>query len=510
MELQLFTQDSPCEQYPDTELPNLYPPPLSRGSGVVVESPLLDPGLLCQEVREQLDVHIQRKRLHLLWGLPHIIQSSLEIALPSLPAFLVCTALQETSGHQRPLFKAERRQCLERHMREKVMHHKWGLPKRIQKVLKWPLLSGPASTLHSSCFPQRDIAAAAQTWALKVESGTYLQKGSATQRAEEVLSLDLVPLHLLMPMEPQEAPLVPKIGELGDDCSDSSLDPTSLNASSANVELALLDGSQSTTGVPTSKIDFWGWDKQQLKRPKPGISQNAAFAGMLPLAQATHLKPAGATKKPFSLPEASTQSSSNLTNYQNLWAQASYTSDPRLQSFVHTEKRITRAKETLSMATFLPGKGALGQAQSLQSTKWLEQGQMQSMPTTTAPAFQVLVHQDSIGLTGCSSGVPHQKASLKPGFMNLLEKTHWEPSPARVRQGVFPTSEKRMNSEAHSSQTIQIFHQGSQGVKTLPAGDKKQYFEFHLREKLLHQRWGVPKKVQESLSRCALLEAASL
>ncbi|TFJ98081.1 paired box protein Pax-6-like [Platysternon megacephalum] len=119
------------------ESPWPFPPPLSRGSGAIVESSLLHPLLLIKDVKEQLNTHIRKKRLQLMWGLPYIILNSLTASIPSIPEFLECTALLESKAYQRPLFRAERRKHLERHLREKMVHHKWGLPKRIQKSLKW-------------------------------------------------------------------------------------------------------------------------------------------------------------------------------------------------------------------------------------------------------------------------------------------------------------------------------------------------------------------------------------
>lgn len=503
MEPWIFDQGAP-----NTEQPNRYPPPLSRGSGVVVESPLLDPVLFCQAVREQLDVHIQRKRRQLLWGLPHIIQSSLERSLPVLPGFLVCTALQESNGHQRPLFKAERRQCLERHMREKTMHHNWGLPWRIQKALQWPF--PPAPSLHSVL--KEDLVTAARAWDVGVEGSKSVQRrGPATELAEETLSLDLVPLHLLMPAGQQEALLVPSMGELSGDCSQSSLATPWLSVSAPSAEQVLQSGVLSITGEPRPRLDFQDWDRQQQNRPKPGISNDTTTVGRLPFAQAAHLqaKLAEATKRPFPLSEASPQGCCNLTDSQDLRARASYTSGPWLKPFVHTEKSITGAQEKPSMVTLWPGKGPLDQSLSLQPSVQLEVGQMQSMQDERVPASKVLAHQDCVGLAGYSSGVSCQE----PHLINL-GKTCCRPSPARAQQGAVPITEEGMGSRVCSSQATQISmtsseaNQGSQGAKSFPAGDKKQYFEFHMREKLLHHRWGLPKRVQESLARSILLKAA--
>ncbi|XP_042327891.1 formin-like protein 20 [Sceloporus undulatus] len=116
-------------------------PAVARGSGAVLELPLLDPLLMGPGPREALESHVRRKRLQLLWGLPAPVRSSLESWSPVLPGFLACTALQqEPPGalSTRPLFRAERRRSLERHLREKLVHRKWGLPRGVQAALRLP------------------------------------------------------------------------------------------------------------------------------------------------------------------------------------------------------------------------------------------------------------------------------------------------------------------------------------------------------------------------------------
>ncbi|KAJ7341449.1 hypothetical protein JRQ81_005553 [Phrynocephalus forsythii] len=517
------------EKQEPTHLPRS--PPLSRGSGAVVESPLLDPLLLHQETKGRLDTHIQRKRLQLLWRLPHLVRRSLEQSVPALPGFLACTAPQEATDHQRPLFKAERQQALEHHLREKMVHHKWGLPERIQRALQGPLPSEP-SLVVPSAQPGRP-AAAPSGWSDRREPGpaatrtplgiwTRVADGSqsfpkaipGTGLAEEPSPLDSGPFHLVQ--------------QLGESCpqkglsaSEPSCSPCSPPDSTQSAPLHEPWSTPEEEGL--SGLNPQDWDRQEPCSHVLCVTLEGSSSGTLPLAKATSLqrRPATVMKMPLQKLEVAPQKISETTDALGWLLQTSHRGTHRM-TFVPAKMRISRTPARAAVAFNVQTKPAFEQVgpRALQLTEWLGRGQKQADATEfqerTLPGARMLspgqlwspleetglrrVHQESPGPVGPLSCAVSQEVTWEPHNTDILENPFWRPqltwtgsrATLKGEAGHFPESmERSLNHSGAESQ--------EEGRKVRLVDSRKRYFEFHLREKLLHQRWGVPRHVQEYL-----------
>ncbi|XP_033001214.1 uncharacterized protein LOC117044505 [Lacerta agilis] len=453
-------QEAGPEDWQATELANLCPPPLSRGSGTVVESPLLDPLLLSQEVREQLTAHLQRKRLQLLWGLPGLVHSSLERSVPALLGFLACTALQAATDHQRPLFKVERRQCLEHHLREKVVHRKWGLPKRVCKALCWPLFPPGTpqqerpSSKGSSSPKQHSIAAA-----LACSAMTIVAKGDRSWRSPEAtpepLPLDSGLPHL--PGKQWEGLPGTEKWELGGDGpwnSLATLELLQVHLPSATPQPAHPDRARSLPGEAGASVEL-----QRCKRQQPSWGW-APIAQGCPPAEKSPLQPAGDSP-------------------QTAWAIA----DTQRELPPPTSK-WDAARLDLVLGDLTPALVSLTGGGEQAPERHQESPPLTERTCCAHSAF-------------CRRHHHLQEATLKPCPMSLLGK-------------VMPRTPEGLGGQPSSPRATDLSTtspRANPGCERFLTTDKKQYFEFHLREKLLHQRWGVPRRVKESVARSALLQS---
>nr|XP_020663934.1 zinc finger protein 512 isoform X1 [Pogona vitticeps]XP_020663935.1 zinc finger protein 512 isoform X1 [Pogona vitticeps] len=516
-------------------------PPLSRGSGAVVESPLLDPLLLHQEAQGWLDAHIQRKWLQLLWGLPHPVHRSLEQSVPVLPRFLACTTLQEATGQQRPLFKAEQRQDLEHHLREKMVHRKWGLPRRIQRALRWPLslelpsaapeaqwerppLKGWSATRQ--CNPATTWTTPARTMA--ADGSWSLPKAApGAELAKEPSPLSARPLVMQ-----QEALLGAEREQQGGDCPQEGLPFFKLSCSQSppgSIQAAPFDGLWSTPEVKgLSRWNRQDWERQLLHRDMLCMIGEASSPGSLSFAKATSLKRKPAIGMKKQKLEVSPLGVSEVTDDLGWLLQAGQGGASRM-TFVPAEKRVSGAPERSSVAFYLQEQPTFQQEgpRTLQLSKWLERGQKQvdsteSQELRASPGPQTmdprqlllplvgrdlgLLHQESPGPAGRASCALGQEDAREPQSMSTLEDPSRRPNLARTRSRVTVKGEG-LGSQAGSfpeGKGTSLTHSGAgpgdEGSKAHRlTDDRKRYFEFHLREKLLHQRWGVPRRVQEVL-----------
>ncbi|XP_039214035.1 uncharacterized protein LOC120314717 [Crotalus tigris] len=93
-----------------------------------------------KEAREMLEYHIQIKRLHHLWGLPFIIQSSLQafttyLSIVPHPPQRIRQEIR-ISVQDLPFVSKFVQQNLASSIKKMVIHSQWGLPKRLHKFLR--------------------------------------------------------------------------------------------------------------------------------------------------------------------------------------------------------------------------------------------------------------------------------------------------------------------------------------------------------------------------------------
>ncbi|CAM4637747.1 unnamed protein product [Lepidochelys kempii] len=564
------------------ESPCPFPPPLSRGSGAIVESPLLHPLLLIKDVREQLNAHIRKKRLQLLWGLPYIILNSLAASIPSIPEFLECTALLESKEYQRPLFKAERRKHLEQHLREKIVHHKWGLPKRIQKSLKWfippeaakqepmPDEKVPISTFthtgvcEASCgsseactsriclTAQRSEGSGQTTVTLDTTSETTIagsmgnlqrhqnRTGPQNKTGEESLLLEWS-----MHFNP-DATELPVIGEKkekhlefqgGKENCDLSEDTegsweTFLLGTCPSTQPALLNGAQSETGTSFMDTQFRN-NKRQYNQNlelgtklemKWGVSymfQESSPAMRTPPAQLTYWekKPSsGAEKSPVSRISGSQKLPRSCQRGFSQGLLRAISPPEQLQS-----QLLSHASgEEVPKSNFVrEGQKFLGIAGSCRSVTMHRTDSDRTDSDTAETSRALLLAGQLASLEG-----ENQETRPKMTLTQLPLESQLQPSPAgaplaeipwalnrdmlgnknlQIKLGLQSPSQVPMTPSTDSAASLQI--PGAEGEESLVTEDTKKYFEFHLREKLLHQKWGLPKRLQESMTLFLLLEA---
>ncbi|TFJ97529.1 EGF-like module-containing mucin-like hormone receptor-like 1-like [Platysternon megacephalum] len=122
------------------------PPSSSRAAGTEFteqELPFLPPG-----ARDELELHVRKKRLQHEWGLPLIVQKSMRGLMAAPPRPGQPKAPPPADGDVAVLqaelsFLSEgSRRELELSLRKRLMHRRWGLPRRIQESLR---LLRPAS-----------------------------------------------------------------------------------------------------------------------------------------------------------------------------------------------------------------------------------------------------------------------------------------------------------------------------------------------------------------------------
>nr|XP_028581252.1 uncharacterized protein LOC114595054 [Podarcis muralis] len=470
------------EDWQASELANLCPPPLSRGSGTVVESPLLDPLLLSQEVREQLTAHLQRKRLQLLWGLPGLVHSSLERSVPALPGFLACTAPQAATDHQRPLFKVERRQCLEHHLRERAVHRKWGLPKRVCKALCWPL--PPPGTPLAQAAPQQERPSSkgssspkqhSVSAALACSATTMAAKGGRSWWSPEATQepLPLASGLARLPGKQWEGLPGTEKRELGGDGPWNSLATLELLQVHLPSATAHPDGARSLPGEACASVELQRCKRQQPSWGRAPLAQGCPPAEKRPLAAAAQgkMNPEEGVWVPLQPAGDSPRTAWAITDTQRELPPPTSKRDPTRLDLVLWD--LTPALVSIT--------GGGEQAPECRQ----ESPPLTERPCCAHSAFCCCCHHH------------HQGAALKPCPTSLLGKA-------------MPHTPEGLGGQTSSPRATDLSTnspRANPGCERFLTTDKKQYFEFHLREKLLHQRWGVPRRVKESVARSALLQS---
>nr|XP_032619415.1 uncharacterized protein LOC116815297 [Chelonoidis abingdonii]XP_032619416.1 uncharacterized protein LOC116815297 [Chelonoidis abingdonii]XP_032619417.1 uncharacterized protein LOC116815297 [Chelonoidis abingdonii] len=553
------------------ESPCSFPPPLSRGSGAIVESSLLHPLLLIKDVKEQLNTHIRKKRLQLLWGLPYIILNSLAASIPSIPEFLECTALLESKDYQRPLFRAERRKHLERHLREKMVHRKWGLPKRIQKSLKWfippeaakqePMLDEKVSISTSthtglceaSCgssetctsriclTAQRSEGSGQTTVTLGTTSETTLagsmrnlQRCQTRTCPQNKTGEESLLLEWSMNCNPDTTEL-PVIGEkkkhlefqggkencdLSED-TEGSRDTFLLGTSPPSTQPALLNGAQSEIGTSFMNTRFRnskGQCNQNLElgtklEMEWGVSYmfQESCPAMRPLpAQLTYWE-----RKPSSGAEKSPVS--RISGSQKLPNTCQWGFSQGLLRAINPPEQsqsqlLSQGREEVPKSNFVQeGQKFLGIAGSCRSVI-----RHRTEHDAAEPSRALLLPGQLASLEGENQEtgpmVALTELSLESQFQPSLAGVPWalngdmlRNKNLQIKLGLQSPSLVPMTLSTNLAASLHI--PGVEGEESLVTDDTKKYFEFHLREKLLHQKWGLPKRLQESMTLFLLLEA---
>ncbi|XP_075771859.1 zinc finger protein 512 isoform X1 [Pelodiscus sinensis] len=488
--------------------PSPYPLPLSRGSGAIVESSLLHPLLLTQGEREQLNAHVQHKRLQLLWGLPCVTLNSLAAALPPLPAFLECTALRGAPERQRPLFRAERRRLLERHLREKMVHLKWGLPKRIQKSLTWSVAPEAArqEQVPVSAAPHAGVRGRSESWARRARLAACRSEGSGqapgrldsvsgtvpaesrrrrprtraqSETGEESLLREW-PAQLPRPGEEDKRWALQGGEENGNLSEDSkgSWEPVLLGTGSPGTQPALLHGARRAAGTSCMFRNSKGQCHQKLQLGTelemnwgiPYITQESSPAARPAPAQllAWEKPSSGAETSPISKISGSQKSPSGCQRAVN-----------------RAEPLQSRPRSRASRDEVPVGLGVQ------EAQKGLVTGQ-RSGSEAAGP-----------------SGGEQRGAQPQVTLTEFPPESQRQPSPAGAPLAETPRPPNRhtLGNQSPCKALAGLSVPGAGREEGLIPDDIRRYFEFHLREKLLHQKWGFPKRLQESMTLFLLLEA---
>lgn len=504
----MSAQDFPRAPGQATGPPSCFPPPQSQGNGVVMETPLLNPLFLCQQEIQQLDAHVQWKRRQLSQGLPHLIQNSLERSVPSLLGFLRGTVLQDTSDPQRSLFKAERWQCLEQHPKQKMIPHTWERPGMIKNSFQMPPACGPAvqesnpgpdasgslAVQHkrlSSNMDSSSMQTNAAVGALMCPRKTIPLDGSGNSPSTSLQmklakeSLHSNPSHQLILGEQQDLALVADKRRPGrhhsTNGSTSSQQPrpgsSAVHNEFPNVAQAAWCG-----------LGLQGCEKLQPNKCTAFTIQEVPPADSLSSRQDTDwmIKPDEVSQNPLLSSRLSPQGISKSMGSQELEPQVSQDHVPRLTSIYSGNRDpgiCTVCKQRILQRPPLvtpSGKVVSGQNKSLA----LQQ------------ANQIQVEQNN-------SSFPRHQERTSP-----VHQVHCWPSPVAVRPGASLEAEQ-LESQTHPFQVNTISKacseasMGRQRTKAFFTEDGKRYLEFHLRELLLHQRWGIPKMVQQSKAKVA-------
>ncbi|KAH0627754.1 hypothetical protein JD844_008041 [Phrynosoma platyrhinos] len=113
---------------------------------------------------EYLESHILQKRVHHQWGLPFLIQRSLEQFLPAPPLRSMHPVLTQhflwkertaTISSRLPFVHPETVQQLNSHLRSLVVERRWGLPRRVMESLQ---MFAPDSLLSPEMLKAREVA----------------------------------------------------------------------------------------------------------------------------------------------------------------------------------------------------------------------------------------------------------------------------------------------------------------------------------------------------------------
>ncbi|XP_077185843.1 uncharacterized protein LOC143833647 [Paroedura picta] len=475
---------------PATGLPSYLTASQSQGNGVVVEWPLLSPPSLCWRVRERLDAHVLQKRRQLLQGLPPLIQSSLERSVPSLLGFLEGPLLQDTTDPPRSLLEAEAWQCLDQRLKQEMIHHKGVLPRRTEKTIQMPLAPGPAvqqsgpgpdalgslAGQHKGFSPNMDPSlkqGRAALGMLTCPRKSVPLDGSRNWHSTSLpvkwseASLHSNPSRWLSLGEQQDLASMPNKGRPGGQCPTNSLASSQrprLGSSTCHCEFPTM------AGAARCALGLRGDEKEQPKKCRVLFLQEVPSANRLPPRHDAHwaIKRDQISQDAFLGSKLSPQGISKPMD--SLELEPSQGNGLRLTS---------------------PQPGNRGTGACIVSKQVI----LERPPPATLLSGKLVSEQD-------------KTLALQPA-KQLQERT---PLPCQV--AVRPRA--RIGSKGLGSQT-QPFRTnmasescpearvGSQGAKAFLTGDKKRYFEFHLREMLLHRRWGIPRMVLQSMAKAARL-----
>nr|XP_014342994.1 PREDICTED: protein FAM205A-like [Latimeria chalumnae] len=119
----------------------LLPPPI-KASGATIKMADVKTPFISNEVRNQLELHINWKKLQHNWRLPSILQKSVEAVIPPAPKLILSQLnLNHTTKvlvitSELPFIKEATRQKLDLNIKKKIIQKKWGQPKRIQESVE--------------------------------------------------------------------------------------------------------------------------------------------------------------------------------------------------------------------------------------------------------------------------------------------------------------------------------------------------------------------------------------
>ncbi|MGH0181737.1 UNVERIFIED_CONTAM: hypothetical protein FKN15_007652 [Acipenser sinensis] len=117
-------------------------PPRIKPSGAPVVFEAVDTPFLSKEVRDNLEFHVKRKKLQHQWGLPMMVQESLNAFIPPAPKLIV-SELNPKPQYQivvelsdLPFISEKHRKYVEFNIKRKIIHRRWGYPKFVITSLK--------------------------------------------------------------------------------------------------------------------------------------------------------------------------------------------------------------------------------------------------------------------------------------------------------------------------------------------------------------------------------------
>ncbi|KAK1151606.1 hypothetical protein AOXY_G32471 [Acipenser oxyrinchus oxyrinchus] len=127
-------------------------PPQIKPSGAPVVFEAVDTPFLSKEVRDNLEFHVKRKKLQHQWGLPMMVQESLNAFIPPAPKLIV-SELNPKPQYQivvelsdLDFISETHRKTVEDNIKIKLMHKRWGLAKfAMESIQKF---SPPAAIAH--------------------------------------------------------------------------------------------------------------------------------------------------------------------------------------------------------------------------------------------------------------------------------------------------------------------------------------------------------------------------
>ncbi|KAL8204118.1 UNVERIFIED_CONTAM: hypothetical protein K2H54_068200 [Gekko kuhli] len=177
---------------PGDKMPGPPSRPFESRKTALVWAPVETPFLPYQE-REDLELHMRRKRIQHEWGLPGLVQRSLAGFMGGAPSPtpLQKTLIQVQTAPQELLFlPTEVCSCLERHVQSMVRQRQWGLPQKILRFLQ-PLcldlglgMLGEKAPVPHLSIPERSYAEAERATTPRPPSQPLRSGEAGTEFAE--------------------------------------------------------------------------------------------------------------------------------------------------------------------------------------------------------------------------------------------------------------------------------------------------------------------------------------